>query len=162
MNRTDLYKTKEFRQVYYWLRRNNPKLLNKHFPHILDNDSFSSMLLTMPKDCKFGENQIWKGLYCKYKFIDKEFGEFISTPANLMKQSWPKQRTGHPKKRYIDLNKNLRKPVVNLGTGQIFISISEAIRSGFTDVQAAVKKGTKCGGHHWAYCDEKGNIIKKT
>lgn len=91
------------------------------------------------------------------------------------KENWKK---GHRKSWEKALNKGWQeelcahmpknsciKKVKNLETGTIYNSISEAGKAigqqKGTNISAVIRGRAKsAGGYHWAYCDEKGNVIK--
>eukprot|EP00808_Paulinella_micropora_P018514 g79755.t1 len=59
----------------------------------------------------------------------------------------------------------IARPVKCIETGEVFESITAAARSinkKYRVMQIAIRAGLDLGekGHHWAYCDLEGNIIK--
>lgn len=55
------------------------------------------------------------------------------------------------------------KLVLNIETRCVFDSQNRAAKwcnRGVTALKKAIRNGTKCGGYHWAYCDENGKVIK--
>jgi hypothetical protein len=63
----------------------------------------------------------------------------------------------------LDLHVGRNKRTINLDTGEIFESATLAEESNNLNkgrIIAAIGRKHKCGGYYWAYCNEKGNIIK--
>lgn len=92
-------------------------------------------------------------------FLDKDYGKYTAKLCNLDKTIKNKGTIGHPDRDKV--TRHTRKSI-RRETGEIFISIAEAIRkTGVTGICHALKNPNKtAGGYHWAYCDKDGNIIK--
>jgi hypothetical protein len=122
--------------------------------------SLQRMLSRMPKNVSFKVGQQWNG-HGKYIFIHNTLGEFtLESRQSSNSSAWKKGRSGHPK----DIPRgHRRKTCKNIETGEKFTSAREAsLKMGYNKgkISNSIKSGTTCGGYHWAYCDEDGNIIE--
>ncbi len=94
-----------------------------------------------------------------YKFKDLDYGIFTANPINIMKTLLKGGITGHPDRPKTIIH--TRKSIVNIDTGEMFLSLAEAKSTYKGAISKALKNpNILAGGYRWAYCDEKGNIIE--
>lgn len=86
--------------------------------------SYDKFIKSMPKNVSMVKGQEWKGAEQQYKFIDNEYGEFIGTPSTMLRKSFKKGLTGHPKRGRERVGKARSKPVKR-SDGKIFNSAKE-------------------------------------
>lgn len=114
--------------------------------------SFRLMMKLIPKDLvSLKEGQQWKGIACKHIFICYKYGEFKAIPNNLIRQSWKKGFSGHPK------NSHPNKLIKIKETNQIFISIKECAKNLKTNrsyVSECLKRNKKCKDYTLEYVEE--------
>ena len=139
---TRSYLARNYNPIYKWLFKNKPKLLNKYFTKTTQTRSFNNLKKEALKYKTRGEWQ--KKDSATYSCARKR---------NLLEMCCV--HMGKPKSR--------KKPVTKIETNEIFESLNYTARQ--INISASfllkcIKNKTKCGGYHWAYCDEKGNIIK--
>lgn len=131
----------KFPKEWSWLYRHNRELLN----------------LCLPTYKKWTKQELMK-CASKYSSIKQWREEDSKSYRAARKLGIVRQISSHMS---CLRGKKLQKKVIALETRRIFSGISEAGRlMNATNIFRAIKNGTKCGGYHWAYCDEKGNIIK--
>lgn len=124
-----------------------------HMERLRDSNTQEKMILNMPKGVSFVKNQSWKGLDKTYKFFCEKFGEFESSPVNLMRQSWNKGYSGHPKGR-----PTRKKSIKCLENNRIFLSINSAAKElalnhgCINEVLSGKRKST--GGYTFVYVEE--------
>lgn len=84
--------------------------------------------------------------------------EITGLPKRINK-AWSKGLSGHPLMGRRTIAGSRKKKIKNLDTGAIFESLSKTKQT-TGNLSKAIRNGTKCGGYHWAYCDENGKVIK--
>lgn len=138
LNRRQLELNPELNKVYQWLIRNNISLLNKILP--LSNTKWTL--------------EACKTIALKYKTRTNWSDNDRNSYRFALKKGWLKECCSHMKK----------KKIKNLDTDEIFNTAVEAelmykLYRGAIGSVISDKQKT-AGGYRWAYCDEKGNVIK--
>lgn len=95
------------------------------------NRAYLKMLSKMPENVKFKARQVWKGTMKKYFFIDQDYGEFKSSPDQLMRTSWKNGLTGHSKRGYArsaEAKRGKGKIILCNETNKIYGSVNAAAK----------------------------------
>ena len=180
---------KNFNTQYHWLVRNNPKLLDKIFPlkqkyWDLESCKLDALKYKTRNEWNKNSNSAYRTAH-RNKWLDECCYHMTSYKWTLesckldalkynTRSEWYKNSIGRYEAArrnkwmdvccsHMELCKYGRKLVINLDTKQIFESLlkaAESVKCSGSAISFAIKKTQKCKGYHWAYCDEKGNIIK--
>lgn len=186
MNRQQF--AKKFPGVYLKLLKKNPDLLNKHFPRkrniITEFDIIkTAKYYTSRGDFQKNSQSFYRAAK-RLNLLDKLFPNMkkkwsihnIKTEAlkyNNRKEWKKNEKSSYQSASFLGIlqecclhmepSKTKKRSIINLDTKQIFKSISHAAKSYKTtdsNIHNALKKKAKAKECFWAYCDEKGNIVK--
>lgn len=117
--------------------------------------TYLKLINLMPKNVEFKKGQKWNKTTDKYIFIDKEYGEFVSTPHRLMSQSWKAGVSGHPRAGRVRTNEGNEKPVLCLTNNTIYPSgkrAGEILKCNFGGISNVLNKKSKTtGGYTFRY-----------
>lgn len=111
----------------------------------------------MPNEISFPAKQPWRGVNAKYVFISKIHGKFKKRATEIF-YAWQKGLSGHPKDGRQHANAKLGRRVLNLDTGEVFVSVSDAgksVKKYRNSIATAISKKTKTGGYRWVYVKDK-------
>lgn len=168
-------------RAYYHYTNKNDSTYDKNFTKELKQlrpdwfqsrveKSFKLMKDLIPKGTKFVEGQEWRGSKYTHKFLCEKFGEFQSIPIRLMRTSWKKGLSGHPKHGSVSRAKKAKKRLTGIKNNHsskkifckeldiIFPSAAEAIRKLKVNRSSLFKvlkgKQESTGGYTFVYVEE--------
>ena len=143
----------KFSGAYNWLIRNNPYLLDKILPRQVKYYSDKDIIL------------IAKQFKTKMEWADSNWSTYVI--AGMRGKGFFLECTKHM---VSQVGKYRQKKVKNTDTGKIYDSIimagtefnpGSSNRGCGGNISRAIKNKKRAYGYHWAYCDEKGNVLKK-